>query len=580
LFPKINNNEALTREFGTGSLPPHKELGMPALSPTMSQGNIAQWKKKEGDKIAAGDIIAEIETDKATIDFEAQDDGYLAKIIAPSGSKDILVNQTIAIIVDKQGDVGKFKSYAAGQGAQKPQQAGTTETPHTTSQEKKPSVAAEKVPTKKPTPSKDYPPHITIGMPALSPTMTEGTITKWKKQAGDNIKVGESIAEIETDKAVIDFESQEDGFMAKILVPDGTHNISINTPIAIMVDKQSDVAKFVDYEAMPPQSKKADSHTLNQQEEPAKQTATPPTTPSHQKTSTRAGDRVVASPLARSVAKEKALNIADISGTGPNNRVLKADVLEFAVSKPTSAEVPAVTPAQTTPPVRGEFTDMPVSNIRKVTAQRLLLSKQTIPHYYLSIEAKVDQLLKLRADLNAQANGKYKLSVNDFIIKASALAMHRVPAVNSSWNDQFIRRYHNVDINVAVNTEQGLFTPIVKDADKKGLAAIANSVKALAEKAKDNKLQPTEFQGGTFTISNLGMFGIKHFAAVINPPQAAILAVGGVEKRLVPSEDQFEVANILSVTLSCDHRVIDGAVGAEWLQAFKEYIEHPIKMLL
>jgi pyruvate dehydrogenase E2 component (dihydrolipoamide acetyltransferase) len=336
-------------------------------------------------------------------------------------------------------------------------------------------------------------------MPALSPTMTIGSIAKWKKQAGDQIKVGESIAEVETDKATMDFESQEEGFMAKTLVPEGAHDIPINTPIAIMVDKQSDVAKFSDYEVTPANAPKVEpQHEESPQREKSSQGKDSSTVSKPASTST--GGRILASPLAKSIANEKGIDISAIAGTGPDNRIIKADVLEFTATKasasattkgtPTGAPAPAKAQAVTT----GDYTDTPVSNIRKVTAQRLLLSKQTIPHYYLSMEANVDQLLKLRADLNSQANGKYKLSVNDFIIKASALAMHKVPTVNSSWNEQFIRRYHNVDINVAVNTDQGLFTPIVKDADKKGLAAIANSVKSLAEKAKENKLQPGEFQ--------------------------------------------------------------------------------------
>jgi len=294
------------------------------------------------------------------------------------------------------------------------------------------------------------------------------------------------------------------------------------------------------------------------------------------------------------------VDLSQLHGTGPSNRIIRDDVLEFVAaqkSQPAKETEQEEKPAKQTKAApqasaSDNYTDVPVSNIRKVTAERLLLSKQTIPHYYLTMEVRVDKLLKLRAELNDQANGKFKLSVNDFIIKASALALQKVPVVNSSWNEKFIRRYNNIDINVAVNTDQGLFTPIVPSADKRGLSDIANQVKVLAEKAKAGKLSPAEFQGGTFTISNLGMFGIKHFSAVINPPQAAILAVGGATQRIVPAErkpvspgadagaDATEVANVLTVTLSCDHRVIDGAVGAEWLQVFKDVMENPMKMLL
>jgi len=425
-------------------------------------------------------------------------------------------------------------------------------------------------------------------MPALSPTMTEGSIVKWNKKEGDRINVGDVIAQVETDKATIDFEAQDEGFLAKILVPEGIKNVPVNKPVAITVEKLEDVAKFKDYS--PEQSTEqvqntAPTQQISPQSEQSKEQVqnTAPT----QQISPQS-QRVAASPLAKAIARDQNVDISQISGTGPGQRVIKSDVLEYVATQKGKPVAEAPRGLQTQQPVAGQsFTDIPVSNIRKVTAERLLLSKQTIPHYYLTTEIRVDQLQKVRAELNAQANDKYKLSINDFIIKAAALSMQKVPTVNSSWNEQFIRRYATVDINVAVNTEQGLFTPIVKDADKKGLADISNIVKTLATKAKNNKLLPSEFQGGTFTISNLGMFGIKHFAAVINPPQAAILAVGGTEQRILPKENkqnstepQYDVGNILAVTLSCDHRVVDGAVGAEWLQVFKDYLENPLKMLL
>jgi len=263
-----------------------------------------------------------------------------------------------------------------------------------------------------------------------------------------------------------------------------------------------------------------------------------------------------------------------VKGTGPGGRIIGSDVVS---SKQSTGPIAAPGEA---------FTDIPNTQIRKITAQRLSLSKQTIPHYYLTVDCKVDELLKTRQTLNDKANGEYKLSVNDFVIKASALALKKVPAANSTWTDEAIRRYHSIDINIAVNTDRGLLTPIIFNADKIGLSTIANTVKDLAEKAKDNKLKPEQFTGGTFTISNLGMFGIKQFNAVINPPQVCILAVGASEKRVIVNEkstnssDQYSVGNFMSVTLSCDHRVVDGAIGAEWLKYFKQYIEDPMKMLL
>jgi len=308
---------------------------------------------------------------------------------------------------------------------------------------------------------------------------------------------------------------------------------------------------------------------------PSKDLPQPPSPPP----ASSAEGRVVASPFARKVADEQGVSLSGIQGTGPNNRIIAADVMEYAGAAKEAR--PAV--------VTQAYTDIPNSNIRKVTARRLTESKQTIPHYYLTIDCHVDKLEKMREELNTLGGGAYKLSLNDFIIKASALVLKKVPVVNSQWSGDFIRRFHNVDINVAVNTEQGLFTPFVADADKKGLVDISNKVKELAKKAKENALKPQDFQGGTFTISNLGMFGISQFAAVINPPQAAILAVGSGEKKPVVEEVEEEkgkkkqiirVRSVMSVTLSCDHRVVDGAVGAQWLQQFKKYIEDPQTMLL
>jgi len=275
--------------------------------------------------------------------------------------------------------------------------------------------------------------------------------------------------------------------------------------------------------------------------------------------------------------------LSQVTGTGPSGRIIAADVREFQAQAPVQAKAAAAPPSRTTE----TYTDYPNSNVRKVISNRLLEAKQTIPHYYLTIECRVDKLMKIREELNAKADGKFKLSVNDFVVKASALALKKQPVLNSTWSDQAIRRYHNIDINVAVGTPDGLFTPIVPDADKKGLVDISTKVKELAAKAKDKKLAPADYEGGTFTISNLGMYGVKQFAAIINPPQAAILAVGATEKRLVINDDPstkktkpYDEASILTVTLSCDHRVVDGAVGAEWLQAFKTYIEDPLRMLL
>uniref|UniRef100_A0A8D2LM86 Dihydrolipoamide S-acetyltransferase n=1 Tax=Varanus komodoensis TaxID=61221 RepID=A0A8D2LM86_VARKO len=397
------------------------------------------------------------------------------------------------------------------------------------------------------------------------------------------------------------FEVQEEGYLAKILVSEGTRDVPLGTPLCIIVEKESDIPAFADYrdagvaEIKPPVAPLPSPPTSLQltavpafplktaaaaAPSPAPQPAAPPSArvPMHK-------ERVVASPLAKKLAAEKGIDLAQVKGTGPEGRITKKDIESFVPSR--AAPVKPAAPLAPSPPAAapglptGVFTDVPVSNIRKVIAQRLMQSKQTIPHYYLSVDVDMGEILVLRKELN-QMPQNTKLSVNDFIIKASALACLKVPEANSSWMDTVIRQNHVVDVSVAVSTQTGLITPIVFNAHIKGLASINKDVVTLASKAREGKLQPHEFQGGTFTVSNLGMYGIKNFSAIINPPQACILAVGASEKRLVPAENEkgFDVASVMSVTLSCDHRVVDGAVGAQWLAEFKKFLEKPATMLL
>jgi pyruvate dehydrogenase E2 component (dihydrolipoamide acetyltransferase) len=432
------------------------------------------------------------------------------------------------------------------------------------------------------------PDHIVLTMPALSPTMEKGNIASWKVKIGDKVKAGDVMAEVETDKATVAFESVETGYIAKILLNDGAQDVPVGTPVAVLAENEADVKAFESF-AAGGEAAAAPAAAAPKKAEaaPAAQaTAAAPAAAA----SSSAGGRVVASPAARRVASEQGVSLDGIVGTGPNSRILQADVKEQAGQVKATAA-----PARAAPSVaassEGDFTDIPHSNVRKVIASRLSQSKQTIPHYYLSVDVTMDAVNKLRTELNAQleaAAGKgadapkpAKLSVNDFIIKASALACRRVPAANSSWQDNSIRQFNYVDVSVAVSTDAGLVTPIVRDADTKGLTGISNDVKALAAKARANKLAPSDYQGGTFTISNLGMFGVKSFSAIINPPQAAILAVGSSEARLTQAKDgSVSSAQVMSVTLSCDHRVVDGAVGAQWLQAFKGFLEKPSTMLL
>lgn len=430
--------------------------------------------------------------------------------------------------------------------------------------------------------------HQEIGMPSLSPTMTQGNIVKWRKKEGDQVAPGDVLCEIETDKATLEMEVMEEGFLAKILCGDGSKDIPVGQPIAVIVESEDEVSNFKDYKAesgpsSPPSKKDSSKEAApksSPEPPPKTESPKPKPKPEPEPTDSGAGERVFASPIARKIAEEKNVPLSSLKGTGPNGRIIKADIEEFLASgaMPTTKK-PSEKLLQSV-----DFTDIPNSQIRKITAQRLLLSKQTIPHYYLTVDTRVDNLLAMRSKLNSlqEASGGKRISINDFVLKAAAMALRKVPECNSSWTDDFIRQYHNINISVAVQTDAGLLVPVVQNADKKGLAAIAEDVKMLADKAKKNSLKPADYEGGTFTVSNLGgPFGVKQFCAIINPPQACILAVGTTDKRVVSgSEGGFAAATFMSATLSCDHRVVDGAIGARWLGAFKGYIEDPVTLLL
>ncbi|KAI9099427.1 2-oxoacid dehydrogenases acyltransferase-domain-containing protein [Phlyctochytrium arcticum] len=439
--------------------------------------------------------------------------------------------------------------------------------------------------------SDSYPTHTILAMPALSPTMTQGNLGEWHKKIGDEIQPGDVLVEVETDKATMDFECQDEGFLAQIFVESGAKDVNVGVPLAVLVENKDDVAAFKDFKpegaAAAPKPKQEEAPSPKKEEAKPKEESKEEKSSSTGPSSSASSDRIVASPLAKTLAAERGIDLGSVQGTGPNGRIVKEDVLNFKASAPkaaTAAKGGAPASAPTPAPAQGSnYTDIPLSNVRKVIASRLTESKQSIPHYYLTSELNANKIVKLREVLNAQANGKYKLSVNDFVIKAASLALKDVPEVNSAWQGSFIRQFNNADIAVAVATDNGLITPIVHAAETKGLSKISNSVKELASRARVNKLQPHEYQGGTFTISNLGMYGISHFTAIINPPHAAILAVGGLEDKLVldnKAEKGFSVQKTLKVTLSNDHRVVDGAVGARWLEKFRYYIENPLNMLL
>jgi len=455
--------------------------------------------------------------------------------------------------------------------------------------------------------SSDLPPHEVVKLPALSPTMEQGTIVTWEKKVGDQLSEGDLLCEIETDKATMGFETPEEGYLAKILIQAGTKDISIGKPLCIIVSDKDSISQFENYEP----SAEGDATTAT---EPVKATPPPAPAPAVKPTPSAPVSKVVsvappvattastdstrpfASPAAKKLAAERGINLGQIAkGSGMDGMITSKDVenLPTGVTAPPAAAVSAPTPqaAVPSPPRYGGMpammssghTDADISSMRKTIAKRLQSSKHEIPHYYLTVECQVDNLMKLRGELNTQYKEEgIKLSVNDFIIKATALASKQVPECNSAWMDTFIREHHTCDVSVAVDTGSGLITPILTSAQSKGLAEISSNIKELAGKAKEGKLQPHEFMGGTITVSNLGMMGISHFTAIINPPQSCILAVGGPKKKVLPNQtgDGYKTVNTMNVTLSCDHRVVDGAVGAQWLKYFKKYIEHPTSMLL
>jgi pyruvate dehydrogenase E2 component (dihydrolipoyllysine-residue acetyltransferase) len=444
-----------------------------------------------------------------------------------------------------------------------------------------------------------------ILMPALSPTMTEGNLARWLKNEGDPIKSGDVIAEIETDKATMEVEAVDEGVLGKILVSDGTQGVKVNAPIGVLVQAGEAVP------ASPAASPPAPPASTAPATAPPVAPTAPPSAPAPQAPPAPApaasrgnghdaeGGRVFASPLARRMAKQCGIDLGALSGSGPNGRIVKADIEAAlrgpakpapapaqAAPAPSPVQAPAPQPAARAPApaITAPHRLMPNSTMRKVIARRLSEAKQTIPHFYVSVDIEIDALLKLRSDLNARSPkdgpGTFRLSVNDMLIKAAAVTLRRVPTVNASFTEDAIVLYDDVDISVAVSIPDGLITPIIRKADQKGLASISNEMKGLAERAKSGKLKPEEFQGGGFSISNMGMYGVSDFAAVINPPQAAILAVAAGQQRPVVKDGQIAVATMMTCTLSVDHRVVDGALAAEWLAAFKSVVEEPLSLML
>ncbi|MBU2998999.1 pyruvate dehydrogenase complex dihydrolipoamide acetyltransferase [Roseovarius nubinhibens] len=430
-----------------------------------------------------------------------------------------------------------------------------------------------------------------ILMPALSPTMEEGTLAKWLVKEGDTVSSGDLLAEIETDKATMEFEAVDEGVIGKILVGEGSEGVKVNTPIAVLLE-EGESADDIGEASAPAAEPNAEASKSDAAPKPeaAPAASAAPAAPKAD------GERIFASPLARRIAADKGLDLSQISGSGPRGRIVKADVenAQPSTAKPAAKDQPAAAPAAAAPAATGpsssqviamyegrEYEEIPLNGMRKTIAARLTEAKQSIPHFYLRRDIRLDALLKFRGQLNKQLEPRsVKLSVNDFIIKACALALQSVPAANAVWAGDRVLQLKPSDVAVAVAIEGGLFTPVLKDAEMKSLSALSSEMKDLASRARDRKLAPHEYQGGSFAISNLGMFGIDNFDAVINPPHGAILAVGaGGKKPVVGADGELSVATVMSVTLSVDHRVIDGALGAQLLDAIVQNLENPMVML-
>lgn len=547
-------------------------IRMPLLSDTMTEGKIVTWNKKVGDKVKSDDVLADVETDKATMEVVGYADGTLLYIGVPAGEA-AKINQIIAI-VGKEGE--DYKSLLDGEsGGSKPAEAPAAAAAPalTAAPVPAPAPAATTAKVALPAGAKE------IRMPLLSDTMTEGKIVAWNKKVGDVVKSDDVLAEVETDKATMEVVGYEEGTLLYIGVEAGKA-AKINEIIAIVGKPGTDVAAYVAAE------KSGANAAAAPVAAPAAAAATAPAGPidapaAESKQEPVADQRVKASPLAKKLAAEKGIDISKVNGSGDNGRITKKDVDTYVpaavqVAAPgNSSKAPAA--VSTVSGTEGH-TDIPLTQMRKVIARRLGESKFSAPHFYLTMEINMDNAITARAAMNEVS--PVKISFNDMTIKACAMALRNHPDVNSSWMGDFIRQNHHIHIGSAVAMPEGLIVPVIRFADQKSLSQIAGDAKQLYAKAKDKKLQPAEFSGNTFTISNLGMMDIEEFTAIINPPDSAILAVGKIKEVVVKKGDAFGVANIMKVTLSCDHRSVDGAVGAAFLQTVKRYLENPVTMLV
>ncbi|ADO71196.1 pyruvate dehydrogenase complex dihydrolipoamide acetyltransferase [Stigmatella aurantiaca] len=530
-----------------------KPIQMPALSPTMKEGKLVKWLKKVGDKVSSGDAIAEVETDKSNLEVEAYDDGVLLQIVVAEGDL-AQVGAPIAYVGEKGEKVEAGSKPAAPAKAEAPAQP--AEAPKAPAPAAAPASGGDGIP---------------VLMPALSPTMKEGKVVKWLKKVGDKISSGEAIAEVETDKSNLEVEAYDDGTLAKILV-DADQTAQVGAPIAYIAGKGGKVSVAAPAPAAPsaPAAPKAAAPSPAAAPQKSEAPAAAPRQASGE-------GRVRASPLARKMASSQGLDLAAVHGSGPLGRVVKRDIEAALAQGPAAAKkAPEAAARPAAPGSRPAPKTLPISTMRKVIAQRMSEVKPGVPHFYLTVDVEMDAAMKIREEAKALES---KVSVNDIVVKAVAVALRRSPKMNVSLQGNTILQFATADVGIAVAIEDGLITPIIKDADQKGLQAISTEARELAERARKKALKPDEYTGGSITVSNLGMYGIDQFVAVINPPQAAIIAVGAVADKAVVRDGQITVRKILTVTLSGDHRVIDGATGAEYLRELKNLLEHPMRLL-
>jgi pyruvate dehydrogenase E2 component (dihydrolipoamide acetyltransferase) len=538
------------------------KITMPRLSDTMTEGTVATWLKKVGDKISEGDILAEIETDKATMEFESFNSGTLLYIGIPEGET-AAVDSLLAIIGKEGEDISGLIS-------------GTIELDAQQKVEAKEEITTEKLPTS----NSQLPANvIVVTMPRLSDTMTEGTVATWLKKVGDEVKEGDILAEIETDKATMEFESFNAGTLLFIGINEG-QSAPVDSVLAIIGPAGTDITGIAENYKKGGSAPALDAAATSKSE-------VSPTSSNSQLPASNSSDRIFASPLAKQIAASKGINLSQVKGTGENGRITKIDVENFTSSASVSTPVtqpqtinnePQTTTAKPFVPAGETLTEVVKnSQMRKTIAIRLSESIFTAPHFYLTIEVAMDEAIKSRATINTIPDTK--VSFNDMVIKACAMALKRHPKVNTQWSADAIIINHHVNIGVAVAVEDGLVVPVLKFTDQMSLTQIGNNVKDLAGKAKSKKLQPAEMEGSTFTVSNLGMFGIQSFTSIINQPNSAILSVGAIEEKPVVRNGQIVVGNTMMLTLACDHRTVDGATGAQFLQTLRQYLENPVTML-